>query len=198
MDEKKLVEIIKREVIRCLAQKNEIVHEVKHKKVAVQFIGMDTILKNDIESICEIVEKAEKVIISELKIKDLVDLSSGNYNSENCKTILFSIIEGKEIIVSKEGIEWRKISTIPLKLQEKYEMCEKELINFGIKFIERINIKKYFENKNNYFNERVLDLKILKNRFDISGNLIAIGENTIVTELAKEYARQKDIKILKR
>lgn len=198
MDEKQLVEIIKREVMRCLAQKNEGGGEPKPKKAAVQFIGTDTILRNDIEPICEIVENADKIIVSELEIKEMVDLSMGNYNSENSKAILFSILNGKEVIISKEGIKWRKISTIPLKLQEKYESYEKELIEFGVKFVDRMNIKTHLENKNDYFNERVLDLKILKNRFSISGNIITVGKNTIVTELAKEYARQNDIKILKR
>ena len=197
MNEKELLEIIKKEVMKYLAQKN-IEEKIEVKKTSIQFIGADTILKNDIESVCDIAPKADKIVVSELGIKDMIDLSMGNYNSENSKDILFSILEGKEVIVSKEGIEWRKISTIPFKLQAKYEENEKELLNFGVKFIERMNIKSHLENKSNYFTDKILDMKTLRNNFGTSGSIVTVGKNTIVTELAKEYSMQNNIKIVKR
>lgn len=184
--------------MKYLAQKNEIEEKIEVKKSKIQFIGADTILKNDIESICIIDENADKIVVSELGIKDMIDLSMGNYNTENSKKILFSILEGKEVIISKEGVEWRKISTIPSKLQTKYESYEKELLNFGVKFVERMNIKNHLENKANYFTDKILDMKTIKNNFGTSGSVITIGKDTIVTELAKEYSMQNNIKIVKR
>lgn len=199
MNEKELLEAIKQEVMKYLAQKNGLAEEkVNIEKQKVQFIGDDTILKNDIETICNIEETADKIVVSNLGVKDLVDLSMGNYNSDISKAILFSLLEGKEIIISKEGIEWRKISTIPSKLQEKYEAYETELLGFGIKFIERMNIKNHLENKTNYFTDKILDMKTIKNNYSTKGSVITIGSNTIVTELAKEYSMQNNIKIVKR
>lgn len=197
MNEKELIEIIKREVIKCLAQRDERVQEPEKIMETVQFIGADSILKKDIETVCKIEETADKIVVSELTIKEMVDLSMGNYNSENSKAILFSILEGKEVIVSKEGVEWRKISTIPSKLQEKYEKYEKELLNFGVKIIERMNIKNHLENRTNYFTDKVLNLKMLRNGVG-SGETITISNSTIVTDLAKEYSQQNNIKIVKR
>ena len=197
MNEKELIEIIKREVMKCLAQRDESAEESEKTVGSVQFIGADAILKKDIETVCKIEETAEKIVVSELTIKEMVDLSMGNYNSENSKAILFSILEGKEVIVSKEGVEWRKISTIPSKLQEKYEKYENELLEFGVKIIERMNIKNHLENRTNYFTDKVLNLKMLRNGAG-SGDSIRVSNATIVTDLAKEYARQNNIKIIKR
>lgn len=57
------------------------------------------------------------------------------------------MLEGKELIVVEEGIEWRKFISAPLKLQERYRNYEKVLESYGTKIMKRIEIREYLEER---------------------------------------------------
>ena len=196
MNEYELIEIIKREIEKYYL-KSGIKNEINLKKT-IGFLGKDVILKNNLEEIFKIEETANEIVISELSIKELVEISQGTYSTDTGKKLLYNILEGKKIILVKEGIEWRSFPLIPPKLQEKYREYEKILEMYGVKILKRIEIKEYLEGKKDSYNGRVLDLRTLKNNFSRNEGYIEISTSTTVTELAKEYAAANNIKITKR
>lgn len=113
MNEHELIEIIKREIEKYYL-KSGIKNEVNLKKT-IGFLGKDIILKNNLEEIFKIEETADEIVISELSIKELNEISQGTYSTDIGKKLLYNILEGKRIILVKEGIEWRNFSLIPSK-----------------------------------------------------------------------------------
>ncbi len=196
MNEHDLMEIIKREIEKYFL-KEETGREIDSKK-AIGFLGKDMVLKNDLESIFNIEDEAEEIVVSELDVKDLVEISQGTYSSDKGKKILYNILEGKKMIFVEEGIEWRRFPFIPSRLQEKYRGYEKELELYDIKILKRIEIREYLEGKKECYNGKVLDLRTLKNNFDRNKGCIEVSTATTVTELAKEYAAINNIRITKR
>lgn len=192
MNEYELIEIIKREI-----EKYYLKTEVNSKK-AIGFLGKDMVLKDNLENIFKIEEAADKIVVSELNIKNLTEITQGTYSTDEGKNLLYYILEGKELIIVEEGIEWRNFTLIPPKLQEKYREYEKILETYGVKILKRIEIKEYLEGKKDSYNGRVLDLRTLKNNFSRNEGYIEISTSTTVTELAKEYAAANNIKITKR
>ena len=190
MNEKDLLEIIKREILKYTKDL-----EINNRK-SIAFLGNDIILKKDLENSFDISETSQKVIVSELDIKDLVALSQGSYCSEMGEQILTEILSGKDIIISKDGMKWRNFKNIPSTMQALYEGYEEKLGTFGIQILDRMEIKNYIEKKENYYMGKILDVKTIKNSF-IDKDLILVSQNTIVTELAYEYARERNIKIVK-
>lgn len=190
MVEKDLLEIIKKEVEKYL--KNTDV-----EKSTVKLIGNDELLKNEIEKSFTLCKNSKKIVITNLKIPELISLDIGTYTDEVSKEILNHILEGDKIFIIKEGIEWRKFKNIPEKLYKKYEASEKSLMEYGIKFINKIEILENLEENSeiNYFSQKVLNLRNIKK---ISGKKIIISEKTIITQLAMDYIRENDIKVIKR
>lgn len=192
MNEYELIEIIKREI-----EKYYLKTEVNSKKT-IGFLGKDMVLKDNLENIFKIEKTADKIVVSELAIKNLAEITHGTYSTDEGKKLLYYILEGKELILAEEGIEWRSFPLIPPKLQEKYREYEKILEMYGVKILKRIEIKEYLEGKKDSYNGRVLDLRTLKNNFSRNEGYIEISTSTTVTELAKEYAAANNIKITKR
>lgn len=196
MIEHELIEIIKREIEKYYL-KSGIKNEVNLKKT-IGFLGKDIILKNNLEEIFKIEETADEIVISELSIKELTEISQGTYSTDIGKKLLYNMLDGKKIILAKEGIEWRNFSLIPSKLQEKYKEYEKIIETYGIKILKRIEIREYLIGKKECYNGKVLDLRTLKNSISRNEEYIEVSTSTMVTELAKEYAAMNNIKITKR
>ena len=80
MNEHELIEIIKREIEKYYL-KSGIKNEVNLKKT-IGFLGKDIILKNNLEEIFKIEETADEIVISELSIKELNEISQGTYSTD--------------------------------------------------------------------------------------------------------------------
>lgn len=191
MNENELLEIIKREIEKYYSKKAE-----KEIKTAIGFIGNDSILRGELEKSFNIREEAEKIVVSEITLKNLAEISQGIYSADESRKLLYHLLEGKELIVAEEGIEWRKFSAAPLKLQKKYKEYEKSLEEYGVKILKRMEIREYLQERKNYFTGKLLDLKALKS--NLNKNTIEVSRETTITELAKEYAAVNNIKITKR
>lgn len=192
MNEYDLIEIIKKEI-----EKYYIKTEINSKKI-ISFLGKDMVLKDNLENIFKIEEGADKIVVSELNIKNLTEVTQGTYSNNEGEKLLYYILEGKELIIVEEGIEWRNFPLIPPKLQEKYKEYEKILETYGVKILKRMEIREYLEGKKDCYNGKVLDLRTLKNSFSRNEGCIEISTSTTVTELAKEYAAANNIRITKR
>lgn len=194
MNEQELVDIIKKEVEKYLSgNKSD-----ENSKEKINFYGTDLILKQELEKKFIIEESANRVIVSEINIKNFVDLSLGTYSDEVGEKLLTYILSGKEIFIVEEGIEYRNYTDIPKKLLKKYEFYEKEILDYGIKIIKRVEVLENLKEKNRYFSGKLLDLKTLRKNYDENKKMIELSKETTITDLAKEFAESNDIKIIKR
>ncbi|MEG0134990.1 MAG: hypothetical protein RR476_08725 [Cetobacterium sp.] len=194
MSEQELVDIIKKEVEKYLSgNKSD-----ENSKEKINFYGTDLILKQELEKKFIIEESANRVIVSEINIKNFVDLSLGTYSDEVGEKLLTYILSGKEIFIVEEGIEYRNYTDIPKKLLKKYEFYEKEILDYGIKIIKRVEVLENLKEKNRYFSGKLLDLKTLRKKYDENKKIIELSKETTITDLAKEFAETNGIKIIKR
>lgn len=190
MNEEKLIDFIKKEVSKYLVLEN------KFKKT-IEIVGDDLILKDELNKKFDISDKSNCLIVTTIGIKEMVALSQGTYNNDYCQKILESLLEGKKIFLIKEGITWREYKKIPLPLKVLYKKYEKELEKYGIQISKRLDIQERLIKKSEFISEGILDLKKMKNKFN-SSKVIELSKDVKVTELAKEFARENQIKLLKR
>lgn len=190
MNEQHLIELIKKEVSKYLTLEN-------NQKKNIEIIGEDLLLKDELNKKFEISDRGDCLIVTTIGIKEMVALSQGTYNNDYCQKILESLLEGKQIFLIEEGIAWREYQKIPLPLKIIYEKHEKELEKYGIQISKRLDIQERLIKKSEYISEGILDLKKIKNKFN-SSKVIELSRDVKVTELAKEFARENQIKLLKR
>lgn len=190
MIEKDLLDIIKREVEKYLKTK------IPSKEI-IKLLGTDNILKEELEKDFTFSNDSKKIIVSNLKISELVALGNGTFSNEKDEEILNHILNGDEVFLIKEGLEWRSYKNIPGKLLEKYENYENMLKDYGIKFFNKIEIIDFLKNASNQysFNKKVLNLSDIKK---LKEKEIIISEKTIITQLAIDYIKENNIKIIKR
>ena len=96
MSDQDLIEIIKREIEKYYSKESNL-KEILKKKIG--FIGNDIVLKDELNRNFDIQETGEKIVVSELGIKELAEISQGVYSSEESKKLLYNLLEGKELIV---------------------------------------------------------------------------------------------------
>lgn len=190
MNEQYLIELIKKEVSKYLNLEN-------NPKKNIEIIGEDLLLKDELSQTFEISDKGESLVVTTIGIKEMVALSQGTYDNDYCEKILKELLNGKKIFLIEEGIAWRKYKKIPLPLKIIYEKYEKELEKYGIQISKRLEIQDKLTKKSKYISEGILDFKKIKNEFN-SSKVIEMSKDVKVTELAKEFARENEIKLLKR
>ena len=94
MSDQDLIEIIKREIEKYYSKESNL-KEILKKKIG--FIGNDIVLKDELKRNFDIQETGEKIVVSELGIKELAEISQGVYSSEESKKFLYNLLEGKEL-----------------------------------------------------------------------------------------------------
>lgn len=190
MDEAKLVEIIKKEIQKYYFLTTE--------KKSISILGNDSIIREELEKKFEISKTSKKIVVTDLDIKELVSLSQGSYSSEKAEEILNALLEGKDIFLIQEGIQWRKFKNIPLELENRYLSYEEQLKKYGVRLIKRLELLEELEEHKKYYNGKVLDVKQLKLNVNLAEKKIIVSNETKITELAKEYASINNIEIIKR
>ncbi|WP_426709546.1 hypothetical protein [Cetobacterium sp. SF1] len=192
MNEKELMEIIGREVKKYFLSKN--IEERPQEKKLI-FLGEDELLRNQLEKDFLLDEReGEKIILSTLSLKNLINLSMGNYSDEYEKNILEFLLERRDVYLVREGLEYLKYPQGPPKLLNKYIEALRELENFGIKIFKRSEIVDELLNTSVYYNEKVLNVNTLKK---ITKDKIYISRETLITDLGKEYIRTNNINVIK-
>lgn len=190
MNEAELIEIIKREIAKH--------YLLTEKSSDIYILGNDSIIKEELEKKFKISSESEKVIVTDLDINDLVNLSQGSYGTDRSKELLNILLEGKEIFLIEEGIYWRKFKSIPVELEKKYLEYEEQLKKYGMKIVRKLELLDELESKKKYYLGNVLDVKQLKLNVDSLEKKIIVSSKTKITELAKEYASINNIEIIKR
>lgn len=187
-NEKELVELILKEIKKQQLSQNN--------KKNIEFIGNDEILKMELSKKFNISDCAETIIVSDICIRGFCELSRGSYFNEAGERILNALIDGKEIILIEEGLIWNKKENIPINLLKTYDFYLEKIISYGIKIVKKIEILDYFDENKEHYSGKILDLRNIKKY--INETEIFVYKDTKITELALEYAKDHNIKIIKR
>ena len=166
-------------------------------KKEVYFLGDDNEIKEQLSQKFNFSENAKTLIVSQLSLKNLYNISNAIYENEYEEKIIKFLLENKEIIIIKEGIEYSKYENIPLAVQKKYEEYLEKVRSYGIKVENKDFYINSLTQKEEVYGKKLLDLTKLK-ELEAKGMRRIVVEGSIVTSSADEYAKEKNIEIIKR
>ena len=190
-DENYIIELVKKELSKYLTDQGIDV------KKEVCFLGDDNEIKEQLSQKFNFSENTETLIVSQLSLKNLYNISNAIYENEYEEKIIKFLLESKEILIIKEGIEYSKYENIPLAVQKKYEEYLEKIKSYGIKVENKEFYINSLTNKEKIYSKKLLDLNKVK-ELEAKGTRRIVVENSIVTSSAEEYAKEKNIEIIKR
>ena len=190
-DEKYIIELVKKELSKYLTEQG-----IEMKK-QISFLGDDKDIEEKLSQKFEISENAGTLVVSKLSLKNLYNISNAIYENDYEEKIIKFLLENKEIIIIKEGIEYSKYENIPVAVLKRYEEYIEKIKTYGIKIENKDFYINSLEKKEEVYNKKLLDLNSLR-ELEIKGIKRLVIENSIVTSSAQEYAKDKNIEIIKR
>ena len=190
-DENYIIELVKKELSKYLTDQG-----IDIKK-EVCFLGDDNEIKEQLSQKFNFSENAKTLIVSQLSIKNLYNISNAIYENEYEEKIIKFLLENKKIIIIREGIEYSKYENIPPIVQKKYEEYLEKIKSYGMKVENKDFYINSLTKKEEIYGKKLLDLNKLK-ELEAKGMRRIVVENSIVTSSAEEYAKEKNIEIIKR
>ena len=190
-DEKYIIELVKKELNKYLTEQG-----IEMKK-QISFLGDDKEIEEKLSQKFEFSENAGTLVISKLSLKNLYNISNAIYENDYEEKIIKFLLENKEIIIIKEGIEYSKYENIPVAVLKRYEEYIEKIKTYGIKIENKDFYINSLEKKEEVYSKKLLDLNSLR-ELEIKGIKRLVIENSIVTSSAQEYAKDKNIEIIKR
>lgn len=190
-DEKYIIELVKKELSKYLIEQG-----IEMKK-QISFLGDDKDIEEKLSQKFEISENAGTLVVSKLSLKNLYNISNAIYENDYEEKIIKFLLENKEIIIIKEGIEYSKYENIPVAVLKRYEEYIEKIKTYGIKIESKDFYINSLEKKEEVYSKKLLDLNTLR-ELESKGIKRLVIENSIVTSSAQEYAKDKNIEIIKR
>lgn len=190
-DEKYIIELVKKELSKYLTEQG-----IEMKK-QISFLGDDKDIEEKLSQKFEFSENAGTLVVSKLSLKNLYNISNAIYENDYEEKIIKFLLENKEIIIIKEGIEYSKYENIPVAVLKRYEEYIEKIKTYGIKIESKDFYINSLEKKEEIYSKKLLDLNSLR-ELEIKGIKRLVIENSIVTSSAQEYAKDKNIEIIKR
>ena len=190
-DEKYIIELVKKELSKYLTEQG-----IEMKK-QISFLGDDKDIEEKLSQKFEISENAGTLVVSKLSLKNLYNISNAIYENDYEEIIIKFLLENKEIIIIKEGIEYSKYENIPVAVLKRYEEYIEKIKTYGIKIENKDFYINSLEKKEEVYSKKLLDLNTLR-ELESKGIKRLVIENSIVTSSAQEYAKDKNIEIIKR
>ena len=184
-DEKYIIELVKKELSKYLTEQR-----IEMKK-QISFLGDDKDIEEKLSQKFEISENAETLVVSKLSLKNLYNISNAIYENDYEEKIIKFLLE------NKEGIEYSKYENIPVAVLKRYEEYIEKIKTYGIKIESKDFYINSLEKKEEVYSKKLLDLNSLR-ELEIKGIKRLVIENSIVTSSAQEYAKDKNIEIIKR
>lgn len=194
---KKVLEELSRKGIDISSRKNQ-----EEKLLKVSFLGNDNLLKDELKTYAKIndnidfktffesLEKAdsEKLVISNLSIDELVDLSQGRKN-----IVTEFLLNSKEVFLVEEGLEYKKYQK-PETLIKVYDGYLQNLKDFGVKVLKRVEISKMFTKREEFSISGVITKDKLQ-KLSAENQKIVVKKGSKITSLADEYIKSNNIQL---
>ena len=200
-----MLEIILKKVLEELSRKGIDVNSRKNqeeKPIKVSFLGKDNLLKDELKTYAKIndnidfktffesLEKAdsEKLVISDLSIDELVDLSQGRKN-----IVTEFLLNSKEVFLVEEGLEYKRYQK-PEVLIKVYDGYLQNLKEFGVKVLKRVEISKMFTKREEFSISGVITKDKLQ-KLSAENQKIIVKKGSKITSLADEYIKSNNIQL---
>ena len=194
---KKVLEELSRKGIDISSRKNQ-----EEKLIKVSFLGKDNLLKDELKTYAKIndnidfktffesLEKAdsEKLVVSDLSIDELVDLSQGRKN-----IVTEFLLNSKEVFLVEEGLEYKKYQK-PEALIKVYDGYLQNLKEFGVKVLKRVEISKMFTKREEFSISGVITKDKLQ-KLSAENQKIIVKKGSKITSLADEYIKSNNIQL---
>lgn len=185
MDTDKLTELIKREIIKMLEEKN-----IKESDTKINFCGEDSILKDELNKKFQLDENGDILVVSSLCINNMIEIALGKTHP-----VIEYILENKKVYIVEEGLKYKMYSG-PKALLENYGKYMETIIKYGVEIVKRTDLI----NKLSVKSEKtelsgVITISKLRES-NIKNTKLILGKNSIVTPLAMEYIKENNIEIL--
>lgn len=207
MDKDSLIEIIIKRVIEELSKNSNYNLKIEQEELSsVVYLGNDNYLKDDLKKYVKIfdnfdirdslnkvtteidIKKNNKLILSNLCINNLINLSQGKIN-----LVTEYLLNQGEVYLIEEGIEYKKYSD-PIGLIKLYDSYLEQLKSFGIKVVPRNEIINILQKKEKMYLEGVITESKLK-KLNLENRKIVLKENSKITSLAQDYLKQNNIEV---
>jgi hypothetical protein len=200
-----MLEIILKKVLEELSRKGIDVNSRKNqeeKLIKVSFLGKDNLLKDELKTYAKIndnidfktffesLEKAdsEKLVVSDLSIDELVDLSQGRKN-----IVTEFLLNSKEVFLVEEGLEYKRYQK-PEALIKVYDGYLQNLKEFGVKVLKRVEISKMFTKREEFSISGVITKDKLQ-KLSAENQKIVVKKGSKITSLADEYIKSNNIQL---
>lgn len=194
---KKVLEELSRKGIDISSRKNQ-----EEKPIKVSFLGKDNLLKDELKTYAKIndnidfktffesLEKAdsEKLVVSDLSIDELVDLSQGRKN-----IVTEFLLNSKEVFLVEEGLEYKRYQK-PEVLIKVYDGYLQNLKEFGVKVLKRVEISKMFTKREEFSISGVITKDKLQ-KLSAENQKIIVKKGSKITSLADEYIKSNNIQL---
>ena len=191
---KKVLEELSRKGIDISSRKNQ-----EEKPIKVSFLGKDNLLKDELKTYAKIndnidfktffesLEKAdsEKLVVSDLSIDELVDLSQGR------KNIVTEFLLNSFLV--EEGLEYKRYQK-PEALIKVYDGYLQNLKEFGVKVLKRVEISKMFTKREEFSISGVITKDKLQ-KLSAENQKIIVKKGSKITSLADEYIKSHNIQL---
>ena len=223
MDIENLIEKMVREVLAELEKANIsrkiLFLEEDKKESKIQFKNL---IHNweDIEFLESItdISSYECILVKELSIDEFLSISEGKQINDKTRILRDSFLKNKKVIMVSEGLEHRKFSEGSNKnFYKLFTDKEKCLESFGVEFVHSsdldkklksiVEVKSYNKEEVNMdqteeitnfcrVDEKLITRPILENIIlRTKAKEIKISNDTIITSLAEDYIREKDLQV---
>lgn len=200
-----MLEIILKKVLEELSRKGIDVNSRKNqeeKPIKVSFLGKDNLLKDELKTYAKVndnidfktffesLEKAdsEKLVVSDLSIDELVDLSQGRKN-----IVTEFLLNSKEVFLVEEGLEYKRYQK-PEALIKVYDSYLQNLKEFGVKVLKRVEISKMFTKREEFSISGVITKDKLQ-KLSAENQKIIVKKGSKITSLADEYIKSNNIQL---
>lgn len=233
MENKELIEAIVSEVLKRLEISKTTAEKESNKEKIILMDDLKLNFSDELQKKYELVYFSEikneikfddikGIIISKLTSKLLVELSELIQLNSRSEFIMKTLLEGKKIYVLIDGVNYYQYqNTSPKIIYNQLLEAEDKLKNFGIEFINFVELERKLMQGDNYNSDKLNSLKVVNNNENAENNeneyflldkklinysiikklyekdylKIEIKKSSIVTALARDFIKDKNIKI---
>ena len=208
MDTQNLIEVLAREVVKEIAERekqnlSENVKTAPKASIVTAFLGNDEVLKDELknetsvvdniklDSTWEEIEKSQnkkRLIVSTLGINELIELSQGK------KSIITEFLfNDGEVVLVEEGLEYKKYNK-PFALISLYDEYVKKVQEFGIKVVKRTEVKSIFNAKERVYLKGLVTESRIRN-LGLKNQILVVDGKGRITSLAMDYIKENSIEL---
>lgn len=220
MQNEELIEYITREVLKKLEGK--VADSSREKLLLTEAVGLNLSAKLKLKYEISVFEELEKkidlaefknLIITKLDTKLLIEVAELIQINRQAELILNLLFQAKKVYLIREGISYYQYQSQCTKiLYDKIMAAERKLKSFGIEFLTAAELERKLnsnfsaaelsfkktgtDSESQYFllDKKLIDYSTVKKLYERNCNKIEIPLKSIVTALAEDFIKDKDIK----